>query len=79
MRAFASPGGATTEESVEVAFFGVDVIEIGGFDVRDVDAAGRYDAGFDDELDEGAGGDVFLAYDLKEGLFDVDEGELAGD
>lgn len=75
--AFAVLGGFATEDSVEVSFLGINVFEVEFVDLRDVGCSGRYNSSFDDELDETASGDVFLAHDFEEDLFDFQVGNLS--
>ena len=47
-----SAGGIAPKESVEIAFFGVGVFEVGFDDWGYVEASGRDDSSFYDELDQ---------------------------
>ena len=67
---FAGFGGFAAEQGVEIAFIWINVFKVEFVDRWDVGAAGRDDAGFDDENDKGAGGDEALAHDFEKGLFD---------
>lgn len=64
-------GGFAAEQGVEVAFVWIYVFEVEFVDWGNVGAAGGDDAGFNNELDEGAGGDEALAHDFEKGLFDI--------
>lgn len=74
---FAVLWGFPAQDGVDIAFFWVYIFEVELIDFGYVGRSWGHDAGFHDKLNKTAGGDVLLAHDLEEDLFDFEVGDLS--